>query len=104
VLETAAGINRCDGVEIGRKQCRSFARWRALHETADAIAPFLGPARLRTLQIVKTRTRMGIDHAKRLRLFAQMHKNTCQRRVLENVCEISGMKNVAIVHAALSHD
>ena len=45
---------------------------------------------------------MGVDHAERRRLLAQMHEDAREHRVLDDVGEIAGMEGVAIVHAGIS--
>ena len=93
-----AGIERRDGVEIGREQITRGLRQFGGEQLADAGAPFAGTARLGAGQIVKARPRMGIDHAEGGRLFLQVGDHARERRVLDDIGEISGMKRVAVIH------
>ena len=41
---------------------------------------------------------MGVDHAERRRLGAQIMQDAAKHRMLEHVGEIAGMEGVAIIH------
>ena len=65
----------------------------------DAFASLSGFLRLSSSDVIDATPCMGIDHREGLVLFAQMQKHGNQCRVLQHIGEISGVVNVAVVHA-----
>ena len=45
---------------------------------------------------------MGVDHAERRRLAAQIMQDAAKHRMLEHIGEIAGMEGVAIIHGPLA--
>ena len=91
-------VERPDRFEIGGQQLRDFALRPRLQQSGDAVAPFRRtPSRL-AVEIVAPRARMGVDEAERGFLAGEIGEQTRQERVLENVGEIAGVEDVAIVH------
>src|SRR5262249_19689211 len=43
---------------------------------------------------------MGVDHAERRRLLAEMHQDAGEHRMLENVGKVAGVEGVTVVHRA----
>ena len=82
--EPAALVERADHVEIGRQQRGHRRRQRRGREPLDAVVPFAAAARLRTGQVVEAGAGMGVDHAERRRLVAQIMQNAAEHRVLEH--------------------
>jgi hypothetical protein len=90
-----------NSVQIRRQQHADLCGEARVEQTRDAIAPFSGPARLRPGEIVEAGAGMGVEDAERAWLAAQMRNDTRQRRMFDDVGEISRVKAVPVVHAAL---
>ena len=97
----AVRIERRHRVEIRRQQRIDLGSPSRGEDARDALAPLAAAKRLRAEKIVTAGSGMGVDHAKRRRLEAQMRQDARQHRVLVNVGETAGMKRVAIIHLFL---
>jgi hypothetical protein len=73
-------------------------------EPADAIAPFAGAAGSLACQIVDADAGMAVEDAERRRLGLEALNHPGEHDVLQDVGMISGVKGVAVVHAAILRD
>ncbi len=91
------GVVRADGFKI-RPQELGDRRGRAGRQNPrDPLAPFRRAFRLRARQIEPARPGMRVDETEWAFLAGQINQDAAQNGVLEHVCEIAGMKGVAIV-------
>ena len=93
-----------DAIQIGLDQRLRFAPERARQEAQDPTAPFRCLLRALIGEIVKAFASVRIDDAKRRLFQREINQNARQDDMFENVSEIAGVKDVAIVHSySLSH-
>ncbi len=57
-------------------------------------------AGLGTAEIVEAGAGMGVDHAERRGLFAQVQQHAAEHGVLDDVGEVAGVIGVTVVHRA----
>ena len=89
-----------DHLKIRRKQsCNCFGKVRG-HKHADAGVPFAAAGRCFAREIVESGSGVGVDHAERCRLAAQIVQDAAEHGMLEYISKIAGMKFVVVVHSS----
>ncbi len=100
MLDARTEILFLNRFQQGIQKVRFFLIEESLDETADPVPPFAGFLRFFRTEVVKTDSRMGVDHAESLVLAFQIFNDAGHDGVLDHIGEVSRMIGVAIIHVS----
>ena len=85
-------------IKIGLEKLLQRGCARACEKLPQAKLCLVGFSRFFTVEIVEAHTRMGVHIPKRRVLGGEVHENTRQQCVLEDICKIARVVGMAVIH------